>query len=199
MHARAVFSHHRPGKQEEAIRYVEESVAANKQEAGFKGQLFLIAQESGKVLSITLWQEEAHLHATHPAFQERVAGAAHLGTSGGALTPEVYEVAVQDFQQGQLPMYARVSTFHTRPGKTNEDVELFRESVLPLTRQQQGFNGVLYLTDASNDKGLMITLWEVEAHVKASAGGSYQQQLAPHVPRLARSPLIEVYQVHIRE
>ena len=199
MHARVVISHLRPGKQEEAIRYVEESVAANKQETGFKGQLFLVDQESGKVLSITLWEEEAHLHATHAAFQERVAGAAHLGTSGGALTPEVYEVAVQDFQQGQLPMYARASTFHTRPGKTNEDVELFRESVLPLTRQQQGFKGVLYLTDASNDKGLMITLWEAEAHVKASAGGSYQQQLAAHVPRLARSPLIEVYQVHIQE
>jgi quinol monooxygenase YgiN len=97
------------------------------------------------------------------------------------------------------PMHARVVFSHLRPGKTNEDVELFQESVLPLTRQQQGFKGVLYLTDASNDKGLMITLWEGDAHVKASAGGSYQQQLAAHVPRLARSPLIEVYQVHIQE
>ena len=90
-----VFSHLRPGKHDEAIGYAEESVAANKQEVGFKGQLFLVVQESGKVLS--------------------------------------------------------------------------------------------------------LTLWEAEAHVKASAGGSLSAAACCHVPRLARSPLIEVYQVHIQE
>lgn len=91
MQARVVISHVRPGEQEEAMRHVEESLAVNQQEEGFKSQLFLIAPESGKAISITLWEEEAHEQATQPAFQQRVDKAAHM-IPEGSLTPEVYEV-----------------------------------------------------------------------------------------------------------
>lgn len=44
-------------------------------------------------------------------------------------------------------MYARVTNVQVQPGKMEELVTLFLDSVLPAARQQKGYKGGLVLTD----------------------------------------------------
>ena len=44
-------------------------------------------------------------------------------------------------------MHARVTTAQGRPGETDQMLRHWQEQILPAARQQEGFKGVLVLTD----------------------------------------------------
>ena len=54
-------------------------------------------------------------------------------------------------------MYARVVTGQFQPGKLDEAIALFRDSVIAEIKQQQGFKGALLLRDSNTGKGITIT------------------------------------------
>jgi len=96
-------------------------------------------------------------------------------------------------------MYARVTTTQTQPGKTEEAIRIYRDSVVPAAKQQQGFKGVFLLTDPNTGKGLSITLWETEADMRAGeTSGYYQEQIAKFAPVLAGPPTRESYEVSVQ-
>jgi heme-degrading monooxygenase HmoA len=83
-----------PEHLEEAIRYLA-APATFRQAKGFKGNYLLVDRESGKMLTITLWETEADLQATAQAVNPlRQEGARLAGAAEPALV-EVYEVAIQ--------------------------------------------------------------------------------------------------------
>ena len=98
-------------------------------------------------------------------------------------------------------MHARVVTIQYQPGKVDEAIQILRESVLPETRQQKGFKGVMGLADRSTDKAMAITLWQTEADAQASGmSSSYlQAQLAKIASLSAAAPVIETYEVVLQE
>jgi heme-degrading monooxygenase HmoA len=98
-------------------------------------------------------------------------------------------------------MYARVITAQNQPGKVDEAVQMYRESMLPEARQQPGFKGALMLVDRSTGKGISITLWQTEADAQASGAGSayLQTQIAKAASLLAAAPIIETYEVAVQE
>ena len=103
-------------------------------------------------------------------------------------------------QKGRATMYARVVSGQYQSAKMDEGVEMFRNSLAPAARQQQGFKGILGLVDRASGKGISITLWETEAALKASeASGYYQQQLAKFAPLFSGPPEREVYEVTLQE
>jgi len=64
MRARVVSVEIQPGKTEEASRIVQQSIVpAMAEQKGFRGQLFLTQQDTGKSISINLWETEADLKA----------------------------------------------------------------------------------------------------------------------------------------
>jgi heme-degrading monooxygenase HmoA len=96
MHARAVNIQFKLGKIEEASGIVRDSIVpAMKGQKGFKGQLLLTQSDTGKAISINLWETEADLTAfeTSPLYKELV------GKLGGVLAGppagERYKVSVQ--------------------------------------------------------------------------------------------------------
>lgn len=96
MYARAVNVQFQPGKVDEASRIVTESIVpVMKEQKGFKGQLLLTQRDTGKAISINLWETEADLTAfeTSPLYREL------LGKLAGVLAAppasERYEVSVQ--------------------------------------------------------------------------------------------------------
>ncbi len=96
-------------------------------------------------------------------------------------------------------MYARVTTVQIQPGKMEEAIRIYRDSVVPAAKQQHGFNGVFLLTDPNTGKGLSITWWETEADMKAGeTSGYYQQQLAKFAPHFAAPPTRESYEVSVQ-
>ncbi len=95
-------------------------------------------------------------------------------------------------------MYTRVVTVQIRQGKTEATVEIFRDALLPALREQEGFCGAHLLTDAGSGKGLMITLWESEAQMRANeASGFFREQLTRFGPVLSAPASAERYEVNV--
>ena len=97
-------------------------------------------------------------------------------------------------------MNARVTFVQIVPGKLDEAVGLYRDSVLPAAKQQKGFRGLylLTLTDRNAGKGISITLWETEADMTAGENsGYYQQQLAKFKDVFSAPPVREAYDVSV--
>jgi len=49
-----------------------------------------------------------------------------------------------------------------RPGKIDEAIGIFRDSVVPAAKEQQGYRGHYLLTERKNRKGISISLWETD-------------------------------------
>ncbi len=96
MYARVVNVQFQPGKLDEANRIVNESIVpVLKEQKGFKGQLLLTQQDTGKAISINLWETEADLTAfeTSPLYREVLGKLAAVLAAPPA--GEAYEVSVQ--------------------------------------------------------------------------------------------------------
>jgi heme-degrading monooxygenase HmoA len=83
------------GKIEEASRIVKDSIVpAMQKQKGFKGQLLLTQRETGKAISINLWetQDDLTLFETSPLYRELMSKL--TGVLAGPPTGERYEVSV---------------------------------------------------------------------------------------------------------
>jgi len=97
-------------------------------------------------------------------------------------------------------MYARVSLAQLQPGKINELIQFLRDNVVPAAQAQQGFKGLLLLTDDNTNKGIAFALWETEADMEAgeASDGYYTVQLARGSHFFAAPPVREAYQVTLQ-
>jgi len=77
-------------------------------------------------------------------------------------------------------MYARVTLAELHPGKVDELLQFLRDNVVPAAQAQQGFKGLLLMTDENTNKGIAVGLWETVADLVASeaSDGYYTVQLA---------------------
>ena len=201
MYARVTTGYVQPGKMDELNQYARETIVSlYPQQQGFKGALFLSDRSADKEIAITLWETEAEMAAGEASggyYREYLAKMAHLFAS--APVREAYEVSIQEVQQGGPGGHARVLTATVHPGKTDEGVQIVRDSVLPVTRQQPGFKGELLLTEHSQNKVIVITLWETEADLLAGETSGYlQEQLGKVAHLLATQVVREVYEVSVQ-
>ena len=93
-------------------------------------------------------------------------------------------------------MFARTGASQMKPGKMDEAIALYRDSVLPTLRSQKGFKGLYWLTQRNTDKYTVITLWETEADMKATeTSGLLQEVIAKFGSFVTAPPAIEHYEV----
>ena len=89
-------------------------------------------------------------------------------------------------------MHARTGSSQMKPGKMDEAIGMYRESVLPTLKAQKGFKGLYWLTDRSTDKYTVITLRESEADMKATeTSGLLQEVIAKFGAFVATPPVIQ--------
>jgi hypothetical protein len=82
-------------------------------------------------------------------------------------------------------MHARVVTTQIQPGKTDEAIRIFPDTVF-----QQGFKWGLLLTGRATGKGVSIALWETEADMRATETSGYlQEQIAKFAGLFAAPPV----------
>ncbi|MGH3090217.1 MAG: antibiotic biosynthesis monooxygenase family protein [Rubrobacteraceae bacterium] len=75
-------------------------------------------------------------------------------------------------------MYARMTTIRTQEGKVEEAIEIARDSIAPLAKEQPGFKSLLALTDSEDDEVVLISLWETEDDLQVSEdNGYYEDQI----------------------
>lgn len=65
-------------------------------------------------------------------------------------------------------MYARVT--RVGPGGDLEKaIQMIRERIVPIAREQPGIVAAYWLVDRANSRGLAVTFWESEEAMQASA------------------------------
>lgn len=93
-------------------------------------------------------------------------------------------------------MYARSVAAQFQPGKIDEAISLFQESVIPAAQKEPGFVSIMLLTDRTTNSGLVIAVWESEAALLANEdSGYFQEQLAKFGGVLAAPPVRVIYEV----
>jgi heme-degrading monooxygenase HmoA len=200
MYARVVTVQYQPGKLDEGLQIFRDSIVpAARQTQGFKGGLGLGDRSTGKAISIALRETAVDIQATESSgfLQEQFAKGMHL--LAGTPTVEVYEVSIQETQPGETATYARVLMAGAQAGKTDELIQIGRDSILPVARQQPGFKGMLLLNDRTTGKGVSITLWATEADMQAGETSGYlREQLAKLTDVLATQMVREAYEVALQ-
>jgi len=202
MYARIVTTQYQPGKIDEGLQiFLNSIMPVARQQPGYKGMLGLVDRTAGKAIAIALREVAVDMQATDETssyYQAQIAKLMPL--LAGAPVVEVYEVSIQEIQQGGPGGYARVLTGTVHPGKTDEGVQIVRDSILPVTRQQPGYKGYLSLTDRTSGKAISISLWETEADLLAGETSGYlREQLGKLSHLLATQVEREAYEVAVQE
>ncbi len=201
MYARVVTTQYQPGKIDEGLQiFLNSIMPAARQQPGYKGALALVDRSTGKAIAIGLRETTADMQATETSgyLAEQFAKVAPLIV--GAPVVEVYEVSIQEVQKGGPGGYARVLTGTNQIGKIDEGIQIVRDSILPVTRQQQGYKGYLSLTDRTTGRAISISLWETEADLLAGETSGYlREQLGKLSNVLATQVVREVYEVSAQE
>jgi heme-degrading monooxygenase HmoA len=97
-------------------------------------------------------------------------------------------------------MYARITTAQARSGEVDEMVSLWRESLLPASRQTQGFKEVLLVGDRSTGKTYSITLWETAADMQRTQNSDAIREVhARFAALLTAAPTTEMLEVLLHE
>ena len=95
-------------------------------------------------------------------------------------------------------MHVRAVTVQIQPGKMQEAIDVYKDSVVPAAKAQRGFQGAYLMTDASSGKGLSITVWESEADMVAGeSSGYYQEQIGKFGDIFAGPPSREHYELSV--
>ena len=58
-------------------------------------------------------------------------------------------------------MHARLTTRQIEPGKIDEAIGIYRDTVVPAVRERQGSKGGLVMADRGTGKVMTISLWEL--------------------------------------
>jgi heme-degrading monooxygenase HmoA len=97
-------------------------------------------------------------------------------------------------------MFARILRSQLKREKIDEATRTFREVVLPLCREQQGFKGGYFMSDPESGESVTITLWENrEAMLANEKSNFFQQQVAKFIPFYIKPPVREAYEVILQE
>ena len=93
-------------------------------------------------------------------------------------------------------MYASLVTGQVKPDKIDQATGIYRDRIIPLAREYQGFNGVYVLTDRASGHGLTIALYETEdAARRVETSGQFREAVAAFGEVLAGQPTREVREV----
>ncbi len=95
-------------------------------------------------------------------------------------------------------MYARVVRVQYEPGLLNDFVSVYRQAAMPALIQEQGFSGILVVSNAQTHAGFIVTLWNSEAALERSELSSRKTVASMLLPFLTHNPQLEQYEVLVR-
>ncbi|QHV94969.1 antibiotic biosynthesis monooxygenase family protein [Spirosoma endbachense] len=96
-------------------------------------------------------------------------------------------------------MYARVIQFPLKAESISEAVDYFRDSVGPALKNLDGFKNSRMLTNSETNRGLMVTLWESEAHRQAAETSGFLKDVLKQMSNyFAGQPTVDYYEVSVQ-
>jgi len=98
------------------------------------------------------------------------------------------------------PAFARLTITQSKIESFDEMVKLYGESVVPAAKSQNGYLGILLLTDRTTGKAISIALWESEEDAIANEkSGYYQEQVGKFKDYFTAPPVREGYEVSVKD
>lgn len=95
-------------------------------------------------------------------------------------------------------MFARMTTVQVRPDAMDQAISIYRDSVIPAAKAQQGFISASMFTDQASGKGVAITIWQTMEDLQAGeTSGFYQEQVAKFAPLFTAPPVRESFEVSV--
>lgn len=97
-------------------------------------------------------------------------------------------------------MISRVVTVQIQPDKLTEAVRIYQEGILPLVKEQKGYQRVFVLTDNAANKLMIVGLWDSEGDLKAAdADPRIGEQIKVFGATFAARPTIENLEVRLQD
>ncbi len=96
-------------------------------------------------------------------------------------------------------MFARLTKVNVKADKIDQSIDVFQESIVQAAQEQEGFKGILLLTNRETGDGISISFWESEEHAAANeASHYYQNQLIKRLQYYTKPPIREGYEVSFK-
>ena len=93
-------------------------------------------------------------------------------------------------------MHARVVRALIKKGQGEEVINVYKDSILASSQEQEGFKGATLLTDPNKGRFISITVWASEADMRESESSGYLgEQLNRIGPLLTGETSVEHYEV----
>ena len=96
-------------------------------------------------------------------------------------------------------MYARAVNVQLKSGKVDEAVNIVKDAIVPVLKQQKGFKGQLFLTQSDTGKAISIDMWETEADLTVFETSTlYREIMGKLAAVLAGPPAGERYVLSVK-
>jgi len=152
-----------PEKLEQTIQtYQQQLLPIMKQEAGFRGAVLLANRATGAAQSVTLWDSEETERASRPT-GEKLRAQAVESSAGRVLDVESYEEVLQersDTAQPGMASFIRFNSMQAASDKLDDGIRFVREHVVPLLKQQTGFQALMMGVNRDSGRAYVTSTWE---------------------------------------
>ena len=92
-------------------------------------------------------------------------------------------------------MYGQVLRVNIQPGKMDEAVAIFKDSISPAIHGWRGLQFGRFLVDRAGNKIMAVSFWDSQAdEASLQSSGSYQEQVAKFMALFAGPPEVEGYE-----
>ena len=92
-------------------------------------------------------------------------------------------------------MYARSVSFHLKPGRAAAFTELLDKNIIPILRNQKGFQDEIALVAPGGADAVGISVWDVKENADAYARGVYAGVVKALEPVVEGTPRVQTYEV----
>jgi hypothetical protein len=92
-------------------------------------------------------------------------------------------------------MYARSVSFHLKPGRAAEFSRLLDKDVIPVLRNQKGFQDEIALVTPGGGHAVGISVWDLKENAETYARGAYAGVLKALEQVVEGTPRVETYEV----
>lgn len=154
---------------DEGARVFQSGLPAIRDLDGFRDAVLLLDRNSGKAMTIALWQDQLTLRSAAIAAGKLFQKAAH--TIDGE--PERYIYEVLEHRPGRNRKFARVSTGKVQPSM----FEVRDTTIIDMASRQPGYAGFLVLGDRDSSILMGMSFWDSREHLEASEGAYYTSEM----------------------
>lgn len=152
-----------------------DAIPALRQQKGYRGLSASGDRASGTLNILTQWDTEADMDASESGIEKVRRDA--VDKTGGTMTVERYEQLVAEMKTPPTPgAKLHIREIKMDPSKIDENVEFFKQVIVPEFMNSTGFLSVRNLMNRSTGEGRVGTIWADEASLQAQLAQTEQRR-----------------------